>query len=316
MSRIARLPAKYLIVFFSCLLALCALFLSFQQDPSVAQARDNEQNTARVKITRPLVNGMAVGHPGTKVTITGRGFGSNSNVNLYTTPNNDPGKCNNNNGDPGGNGLTPFTTNPTINAQGDGSFTLDTTWPDTATTQGTPYYICAISRKSQVISINSFTVAQTATITVNQTTANIGDSITVTGSNWLPPQEITVTLVPSNNDTPIATQTVYPGTDGNFSTSLTIPNNTASGTYSIRVSATNEPTLKASKDSALTISNGTPTPTAAPSPTPAATPTTTTGSNTGGSTLNSVTLLIYALGGMGALLIIIGIILFAVYSHA
>src|SRR6478609_3532783 len=85
-----------------------------------------------------------------------------------------------------------------------------------------------------------------------------GSQITVTGSHWLPPQLLTVSIGAGNNTTPIVSQTITPGADGNFSVQLTIPATAQPGTYNILVVATGDAALKVDKENVLTITQVTP----------------------------------------------------------
>lgn len=304
-----------------CLLA-CSIFLHLTAPHAQADG-------PQVKFTQPLVNGNAVGHPGTKVTITGSGFPANSTLNLYTTPNGDPAKCTAN-GDPAANGLAPFTTNPTVMVQGDSTFTLNTAWPDNAAMPTTAYYVCATTQATQAtqgsqgLSSNTFTVAQAVSLSITPTSAAQGDQVTVNGANWLPPQQLNVSIIAAEGSPPIVSSVVTPGPDGTFSSILTIPANAGAGVYAVHVYATNETTMTATQNNILTVTQtAAATPTTAPSPTaaptvqptdtPTPTPSTTgSGGSTGG---NVVTFLIYFLGGIGTLFILIGIIMFAVYAR-
>src|SRR3989440_942556 len=88
-------------------------------------------------LSQPWNDSQPIGHPGIKVDITGQGFPPGSSVRLYTTVNSN--RCQ------AGGALTQFTSQPVENAQADGSFDLQTTWPDSASQSGTAYYVCAIS---------------------------------------------------------------------------------------------------------------------------------------------------------------------------
>jgi hypothetical protein len=296
-------------------LGVGALLLTFSISSPTAQAQALRKG--HLEITNPLVNGNAQGRAGTTITLKGNNFDSNDTIHLYYTTNGDSGQCTNN-GDPGDHGLQPFTTNATINAQDDGAFTQDVTWPDAANTPNTQYYVCALSDNVHALTTNSFTIMQSdATFVFSPNTLAPGGQVPVTGTKWLPPQTLTVSIGTGNNTTPIVSQTVTPGADGNFSVQLTIPDNAQPGTYNIFVVATGDATLKATKSNALTITQATPTPqpTTAPSPTvaPTPTPTATTGNTGGGG--NALTMLIYALGGIGVILVIVGVVMFAAYSR-
>lgn len=311
-----KINIRRLVLTLWCLLA-CSIYLHLAAP--YAQA-DGPQ----VKITQPTGNGVAVGHAKTKVTITGTGFPANSTLNLYTTPNGDPARCTAN-GDAGANGLVTFATNPTVTVQGDGSFTLNTTWPDNAANPTTAYYVCATTQGTQGFSSNTFTVAQAVSIAINPTSMAAGDQVTVNGGNWLPPQQLNVSIIAAEGSPPIASNVVTSGPDGTFSTILTVPANAGAGVYAIHVYATNEMSMTATQNNILTITQNaaaTATPTTAPSPTAAATaqptqaadptPATTTGS---GMSASVVSFFIYFLGGIGTLFVLIGIIVFAASSH-
>jgi hypothetical protein len=308
-----------------CIIGLCLLVRL--QSPLAYAAN------AQVTITLPS---PPIGHPGTKVHMDGSGFNPGP-VNLFTTTSGDPARC-----VPGTPDPKRFLTSPTVNAQADGTFSLDTTWPDNAATVGNAYYICAISPGTGItgLSSNTFIIASPATINVAPTSIAPGGQVTITGANWLPPQSITVAVVPPAQTAAIVSNHVTSDANGNFTITLTLPANTPAGTYSVSATADNEPTLKVSDAGILTVTAApTPTPTVTPSPTPtptpsptptvaptetstaAPTPTSVTGgTNTGGNSngsggISASTFLIFTLAGLGVLLVIVGIILFVMYSR-
>ncbi|MBV9228114.1 MAG: hypothetical protein JOZ18_02285 [Chloroflexi bacterium] len=277
---------------------------------------------AQIAVSLPN-GGMAVGHPGTRVRINGTGFTPNSNVTIYTTPQNDPATCTQ-----GGNGLTRFAPHP-FQVQSDGTLQVDAVWPANAAIATTPYYICAIDGQGgpTALSTSTFTVAQAVTVNVNPPNVQPGGQVTITGANWLPPQAITVAVVAPGQAGTLATQHVSSDVNGNFTVTLTLPPNAQAGSYSVSVVADNEPTpqMQFKQDNAVTIAAAatTPTPTVAPTVTattaPTVTPATTpipvdqpnTASNGSG---GGITMLIYVLGGVGILFVVIGIIVFAASS--
>lgn len=315
-----------LILLFWCITGF--LFLFAWQSPSAYAA------SPQLRITKPSVNGVAVGHAGTKIRLRGTGFAGGHTLNLYTTANGDPGNCTAN-GDPAAHGLVAFDTNPSVQVQDDGSFILDTTWPNSASQATTPYYVCAIDQNGQnqnqgqgqggqsqqhALSQNTFTVAQPVAANLSSTNVNPGGQVTINGSNWLPPQQVTVNIIDDTNlsGEPLVSNTFTPHQDGTFNVTVTIPQNAKAATYTVQVVAVNEPTMKFSQGSALTIgqpATTTPTVTASPTvtPTPAVTPTPTAGT-TQGSTSGAFTPLIYALGGVGIVLVVVGTILFIVFA--
>ncbi len=313
-------------------LILTMLQLTLLRAPA-AHAASNPQ------ISIALPDGtMPVGHPGTRVHISGSGFPSGS-LALYTTPVNDPNKCTD-----GDANLLPFENNTKVNVKGSGSFQLDSKWPANANNATTAYYLCAIdSNGNGTLSTTNFTVAQPVTLTATPpTTVQPGAQITLTGANWLPVQVVNVsTNIPVNGGQSFLGATATPDAQGNFTVTLTVPGDAPAGSYSIAASAPNEATqyMQIKQENAITIGAGTATPTATTTPTPTASPTVTPtatngptptqqangGGNTdgsgnaggggsitgGGSNLN---VLMIGLAGLGVLLIIIGVIIWAASS--
>lgn len=316
-------------IIFFCIAGL--FILTYIQLPSAyAAGTITRPGVAQVTISLPG-GGPLVGHPGTKVHLEGTGFTPSVNAALYTTPTNDPAKCLSG-ADPAALGLTSFATKPTVAVQADGTFQVDTTWPNSAAIATTVYYVCAIAGPAQTpggLSANGFTVAQPVTIKVmpqSPTTVSPGSQVTISGANWLPPQALTVAIVPPGEAGVVVSDHVTSDANGNFSLMLTIPSTTGAGTYSVSVIADNEPTMKATLANAVTVAvAATPTPTATTAPTATATtaptPTATTPASTPPPTTNGgggggMTILIFALGGIGTVLIVVGIVLFAAYSRA
>jgi hypothetical protein len=312
-----KIDIKWLSSLLPCCIIALSLFVRLQAPFAYAA-------NAQVTITVPS---PPIGHPGTKIHMNGSGFNPGA-VNLFTTLNSDPARC-----VPGDPDLKRFLTSPTVNAQADGTFSLDTIWPDNAATVGNAYYICAIGPGTGItgLSSNTFTIAPPATINVAPTSVAQGGQVTITGANWLPPQSITVAVVPPAQAAMIVSAHVTSDTAGNFTITLTLPANTPAGTYSVSAIADNEPTLKMIDDRILTVTvASTPTPTVTPSPTPTPTPsptvvptqtstasstptTVTDGTSTGG--IGTSNFLLFTLAGLGVLLVIVGIILFVLYSR-
>lgn len=298
-------------------LGLAALLLSFfvSSPDALAVAAKRGQ----LQITNPLVNGTAQGRAGTQITLSGSNFDPNDTINLYYTTNGDSGQCTNN-GNPPDHGLQPFDNNATIQAQNDGTFTQTVTWPTGANSPNTPYYVCALSQNVHALSSNTFTVMQ-SNAAFNVTPASIapGGQITVTGTQWLPVQLLTVSVTSTDGSQTVASQTVTPQQDGSFTAQVTIPQTAQAGTYNVLVFATGDATLKSTKQGGLTITQATPTPaptpTIAPTPTHAvtATPTPATGASTTGAGGSGLTILIYVLGGIGVMMVLIGIVMFMAY---
>ena len=259
------------------------------------------------------------GPVGTSIQVSGSGFQPSIQVNLYTTT--DPNQCT-----PGNGNLTPFATQPAVPTQADGSFTANTTWPNSANQPGTAYYICAISpaNNAAAASGSPFTIAPQGTVQVSPATATPGATITVTGANWTPPQTLAVGITTAQDANPIVAQGVNSAADGTFTVNLAIPANAQPGSYGILVASTSNPALKTFTANALTISvpttpSPTPTVTPTPTPTPTVTPTPTPtpgGGNTPGSGSTPwMMVLIFALGGLGIILVTIGLTMFLSYSQ-
>jgi len=255
--------------------------------------------TPVLTLAQPGNDNQPIGHPGTKVDITGQNFPPSSSVSLYTTMN--PNQCR------AGGALTQFTSRPVENVQADGSFDLQTTWPSTAGQSGTAYYVCAISSAGGVASGQTFSVAQKVTVSASTNSVNPGDSITITGDNWLPYNlQLQVSVVPNQgagSANAIASTNATPDSNGHFSVNLTIDKNAQPGQYVVNVAAPDEPTLTNQPSGTMITVNGQATPT----PTSAAT------STKGGSNGNGgVTTLAFILGGLGLLCVIVGGVMFAV----
>ncbi len=252
--------------------------------------------TPVLTLSQPGSDNQPIGHPGTKVDITGQGFPPGSSVRLYTTITSN--QCQSE------GSLKPFTSQPTENVQADGSFDLQTTWPNNASQSGTAYYVCAISSAGAIPSGQTFSVAPQVTVSTSANSINPGDSITITGDNWLPPLQLQVSIVPNTGSTnAIANTNATPDSTGHFSVSLTTDKNTQPGQYVVNVSAPDESTLTNQPSNTIITINGQATPTVTP----------TASSAKGGSSGNGgVTILASILGGLGLLCVIVGGVMFAV----
>ncbi len=205
-----------------------------------------------VIFTKPTVGGAGIGHVGTAMEFKATGFKPGT-INLYLTTSFDPKKCDK--GDPKTLGLTPFKPNPTATAAADGTFTVDTAWPDNAATPLTAYYICAVNPTTgeKALSSNSFSVAAPVTLSYSPKTIAPGNKVKIAGRYWLPPQPITISILPQGSTTPIATTTQKSDTAGNFLTTITIPQASANGAYTIQAIGTVDKTATKSLDGAITV---------------------------------------------------------------
>lgn len=291
-------------------------FIRATATPTLVPSLTSPTNPTLI-LSEPTMDTSPIGHPGTKVDITGQGFTPNSAVKLYTTI--DPNQCK------AGGDLRQFSSQPVESIQADGTFALHTLWPKSANQPGTAYYVCALSSNiagESAISGQTFSVAQKVTVSASTSNVNPGDSITITGDNWLPPQQLQVSIVPSqdasNANNAIASATATPDNNGHFSVNLTIDSNAQPDQYMISVIAPNESTLTNQPNSTNIITvTAQVTPTPIPTPTPIltdiSTPTATPADTSGGSNGNGgVTILASMLGGLGLLCVIVGGIMFAV----
>jgi hypothetical protein len=254
--------------------------------------------TPTLTLSQPGNDNQPIGHPGTTVDITAQGFPPKSSVSLYTAIN--PNQC------VTGGALMPFSSQLIENVQADGTFNLQTTWPSNASQPGTAYYVCAIPSGQQgIASGQTFSVAPNVTVNTSTSMVNPGDSITITGDNWLPPHQLQVSITPkqaTGNTNPTASTTTTPDNNGHFSVNLTIDNNTQPGQYEVDVVAPDESTLTNQPSTTIITVNGQATPTATP-----------IAPSTGGTkSSGGLTALIFTLGGLGLLCIIIGGVIFAV----
>jgi hypothetical protein len=165
------------------------------------------------------------------------------------------------------------------------------------------------------------TPAKEVTLVLSSTTISAGQQLMVSGENWLPPQSLTIQIAESGQQTSVlVSKMTISDSNGNFSTTVSIPAKATTGTYTLVVFCTNNPStgLRAVQDLMIyaTTPTATVTPSATPSPSPSASasPTatgTTNSDNTNGGNGPGLTILIFVLGGLGILLLITGIIMFA-----
>jgi hypothetical protein len=315
------------IIMLLCGMAGLLLLLPLQSLPAYA---DNNGG-AQVSISMPN-NAPLVGHVGTRVEITGSNFPANATVNLFTTPDSSTNKCKASAlKNPSNYGLTAFDSAPQTNTDGQGSFQLNTTWPDNANQATTNYYVCAIASSSgngsggdAAISAknNSFTVAQPVQIKVAEQTVQAGGTVTINGSGWLPPQQLNVDIESSNGVLTSATvqSSSIDSMTGNFSVSLSIPTTADPRDYDVKVYAPNESTAAMTQTlpAAITVTSANATsqttPTAQATTQATSTPAATT-SGSGSAVSGGSNLLAFGLIGLGAILVIVGLTVFVIYSR-
>ena len=276
-----------------------------------------------ITLTMPN-NAALLGHVGTQIQIAGAGLTPATTYNLYTTTSNDAAACSAQNAAQ----MASFTTNPTITTDTAGAFQLTTKWPDNAANATTPYYVCAVPSNGSptpagTLSTQPFTVAQPVTLAASPQTVQPGGTITVSGTGWVPPQDISVSII-GNNGT-VTNQTVQGNqvtpTQGSFSVQIALPASIGPGSYTVKAFAVNEQTttMTATLPNAFTVAQQqatvTPTQQATNTPTQQATPNPTNHTTNNGGGGGGMNILIFGLGGLGAVLVIIGITMYVVYSR-
>lgn len=314
-------------------------FVGFLLALQLFSGRAYAAGQAQITISLPN-NAPLIGHVGTRVHLAASGFPANAKIDLFTTPNGDATKCTPANlPNPAAAQLTAFATLPTTNADGQGTFQVDTTWPSSAKMATTNYYVCAIAEtaagttptptatptagatSNAALSKDSFTVAQQLQLAVSTPNVQPGGSVTITGSGWLPPQPLGIVIVDANGNQ-LASKTVQASqlnpTSGNFSIDVPIPANAAASTYSIKVTAINEQTMTLTDNNAITVAAASASPTAtSTTPTVTPSPSATAQANGGNGNNNSggPNFLAFGLGGLGIILIIVGLSVYFSYSR-
>jgi hypothetical protein len=213
-----------------------------------------------------------------------------------------------------------------VTVSGSGAFDFNFTWPGTAGSG--MYSICAYNTLDGLpvgnIDDGPFTVLSSSppSVAVSRTSVGVGETITVTGKNWTPPQDVSVYIAACVDcDGPI----VVAGTahssglnSGTFSMTFTIPDAATPGAYVAGAHAHGGVLdVGPTGGKHVTITAAVPTPTVEPSPTAQSTvaagggagaDNTDTGSGVGG-----VSPLVFILAGVGLLLLIALLILFATF---
>ena len=292
-----------------------------------AQAATHAPTSPTFAITSPQFSGIPQGPVGTHVVVQAQpASGWTPGATITLSVNLESKGC-----DP--TTIIPINTPTIITVQPDSSFTATFAWPANASQPSAATYVICASESGAGAqtgrSTNVFSVLanQPPSLLVSPMTAHAGDSVQITGTNWLPIQQITLLLQGVNlsfqqdSGEPLTTTPtpLYPSATGSFTVHVTLPvdriaNSTASNAQDIvaimGTLPTNDtvyplevisPALNIEPQVVATV---TPTVTAAP---PTATP---PGKNTTGSTPGTSTtkLLIILLGVIAVVLLIAGII--------
>lgn len=226
--------------------------LTFLRTPLVALA--HAAHTERAASGGPVVNwasnmiyaGQNNGNPegpvGELAGVVGSGFTVGASVNLILAPGDsasNPAVCQ--------SGAIPLGSDITV--QNDGTFNFSFTWPNAANSGD--YSVCALNPSDGSVLTGAdggpFHVlsANQPAIQVSRSSVAAGDTLTITGSNWLPPQPVSVFIGTYHNcdASPIVHAT--PGSDGSgaFAVQLTVPLGTAPGSYVASAFTTNNDVL-------------------------------------------------------------------------
>jgi hypothetical protein len=268
---------------------LCALALTLAllsglsfSHPQLARAAGNGPiiNWDSTMIFPGQNNGNPWGPPGEQATVHGQKFTTaNQKLNLVLVAGDSdstPTVCHNS---------LILVAQVTVSTTG--TFDANFIWPTTVNQAGFTYSICALSTKGAVVSTQDgtgpFTVltANPPMINVSANTVAAGNTVTVTGQNWVPPQSVEVDVTLNHGPGFITNATLNASNlnSGTFSTTLTIPANTTPGDYTVTAFTTQNNLLNVANTNgtiALAVTApvvATPTPSVTVTPTPTATPT-------------------------------------------
>ncbi|KON75609.1 hypothetical protein M768_00045, partial [Cellulosimicrobium cellulans F16] len=160
-------------------------------------------------------------NPGDEVTVDGTGYTPDATVTVEIRD---------------GSG-TVIATVEDVPTDGDGNFTTPITVP-AGTTPGS-YTVVGIDDTTSTeaetpLGVGGVGVSE-PTVTVDPTTANPGDEVTVTGEGWPPSTTVTVELVDEDGDV-VATVDVETDDEGSFTTPITVPDDATPGDYTVHAS--------------------------------------------------------------------------------
>lgn len=245
-------------------------------------------------------NGYPWGPVGENTIVHGANFTANTNLRLVVSPgdsNNDATVCQ--------QSLLTIVVGTTT-TDNTGGFTQNFAWPGAAGKVNQGYSICAllVSDNSTASSRDDgpFTVltASPPVITLSKSSVAAGNTVTVSGQNWVPPQAVSINIAgcaacePGNTEVTNVSVNSTGLNSGSFSKVITIPASTKPGNYV--VDALTPSGLEAFyttgiKHLTITAAPATVTPTAtvSPSATAPATPTTASASPTTIGTVTNVT---------------------------
>lgn len=209
---------------------------------------------------------------------------------------------------------------------GSGNFDFNFTWP--AAAGSGDYSICAYNTLDGLpagnIDDGPFAVlsSQPPSIAVSRTTVPLGETVTVTGKHWTPPQDVNVYIAPCVDcgGPAVVTGTAHSSglNTGTFSITFTIPAGATPGNYLAGANAHSVLDVGSSGGKHITITAAAPTPTIQPTATAAqSTATSATGNGAGsgstgngaGSSLGGLSPLVLALIGVGVVILLLVVVL-------
>ncbi len=180
-------------------------------------------------------NGLPWGPVGENTIVHGANFSSNQQLRLIVVP----GDSNNSGAVCRQTGVTVAT----VKTSTSGTFDQNFPWPTSAGQVNQGYSICSIlvadGSLASRLDDGPFTVltANPPVIGISSTSVQAGGTVTVTGHNWVPPQQVTINIAgcaacePGNSEVTNARTTSSGLNDGSFSVSVTIPASTKPGSY-------------------------------------------------------------------------------------
>ena len=215
-------------------------------------------------------NGNPWGPVGENALIHGQGFPANLRVSVILVPGNsnqNPALCS----------KAPAATLGNVTTSGAGAFQLSFTWPGQAGGINSAYSVCSLSNGLPMSYRDGgpFTVLANSvpSIAVSPNSVQPGSAITISGQNWVPPQQVNITVTGSSQLLS-ATPTSNGINTGTFSLTVNIPASAQPGGYVVSGFSGNNVLHAANQNMSITTP-ATPTPTATPSPTPTVTATAT-----------------------------------------
>lgn len=308
----SRCPVWYYCVFFLISYVIAIIYVFFLFQPAYAVVTDVSSSPTigwdASMIYAGQNNNLPWGPVGERATVHGNGFPiSNSKLTLVLVR-----------GDSNANKLLCSQTGvsvASVTANSLGKFTASFLWPAAAGSVGQKYSICAQNTAHLAVSTQDsgpFTVLSGFPPVIQLSTSQVaaGDSVTVTGRNWVPAQPVTIVVgrcgncVGSPSSTFVTSTVISSGLNtGTFSAVLLIPSSFPPNTYTVDAYAhMNTSTHVALLDLVSIMQNHLPsltitatpviTPVTSPTITPTVTPTdtataTSTASTTGATNANT-----------------------------